>query len=169
MSKTCRYQTKGLWKIHMGICVLVNCSFPLHSIHTKERTFSTAMINSDTQLVFLDEWNPDHVQWDTAKLLLEGSLMVSAMECKKAMMFVNNSAFYIMTNHVPHFGEDEDANVKCPLKIFETQSMVKPNSKVEPWYCQNAMHCITSAAKQITQHRYLVDKDELWYEEVTQQ
>ena len=31
------------------------------------------------------------------------------------------------------------------------------------------MHCITWAAKQITHHRHLVDKDELWYEEVTQE
>ena len=31
------------------------------------------------------------------------------------------------------------------------------------------MHCIAWAAKQITHHRHLVDKDELWYEEVTQE
>ena len=31
---------------------------------TKERTFSTAIINSDTQLVCLDEWSPDHLQSD---------------------------------------------------------------------------------------------------------
>ena len=62
---------------------------------TKERTFSTAMINSDTQLVFLDEWSPDHLQSDTSKLLLQDGLMVSAVKYEKAWMFVNNSAFYI--------------------------------------------------------------------------
>ena len=87
--------------------------------------------------------------------------MVSAVKCEKARMYVNNSAFYITTNHVLHFGEDEDANVKRRPKIFETQSMAKPDSKVEPWYRQNAIHCIAWAAKQITQHRHLVDKDEL--------
>ena len=87
MSKTCRCWPKGLWKIHMGTCVLGHMLFLI-----KERTFSTAVINSDTQLGFL-----------------------------------------------------------------------------EPWYCQNDMHRITWAAKQITQHRHLVDKDELWYEEVTQE
>ena len=73
--------------------------------------------------------------------------MVSAVKYEKARMFVNNSAFYITTNHVPHFGEDEDANVKRRLKIFETQSMAKTDSKVEPWYRQNVMHCIAWAAK----------------------
>ena len=95
--------------------------------------------------------------------------MVSAVKYEKARMFVDNSAFYITINHVPHFGEDEDANIKHRLKIFETQSMVKPDSKVEPWYHQNAMHCITWAAKEITQHHHLIDEDELWYEEVTQE
>ena len=136
---------------------------------TKERTFSTAMINSDTQLVFLDEWSPDHLQSDTAKLLLQGGLMVSAVKYEKARMFINNSAFYITTNNVPNFGEDEDANVKRRLKIFETRSMPNPDSKIEPWYRQNSMHCIAWAAKEITQHRNLVDQDELWYEEVEEE
>ena len=47
--------------------------------------------------------------------------------------------------------------------------MAKPYSEVEPWYCQDAMYCIAWAAKQVTQHHHLVDEDELWYEEVTQE
>ena len=82
-------------------------------------------------------------------------------------MFINNSAFYITTNNVPNFGEDEDANAKRRLKIFETRSMSNPNSKIEPWYRQNSMHCIAWAAKEITKHRALVEKDELWYEDVS--
>ena len=70
------------------------------------------MINSDTQLVFFDEWSPDHLQSDTAKLLLQGGLMVSAVKYEKAGAFIDNSAFYIATNNVPNFGEDEDVNVK---------------------------------------------------------
>ena len=134
---------------------------------TKGKTFSTAMINADTQLVLLDEWSPDHLQSDTAKLLLQGGLMISAVKYEKARMFINNSAFYITTNNVPNFGEDEDANVKRRLKIFETRSMPNPNSKIEPWYRQNSMHCIAWVAKEITKHRALVEKDELWYEDVS--
>ena len=37
---------------------------------TKEKAFSMAMINAGTQLVLLDEWSPDNLQSDTAKLLL---------------------------------------------------------------------------------------------------
>ena len=125
------------------------------------------MINSDTQLVFLDEWSPGHLQSDTVKLLLQGGVMISAVKYEKARMFINNSAFYITTNNVPHFGKDEDANVKRRLKIFETKSMQNPSSKIEPWYRQNSMHCIAWTANEITRHRQLIDKDKLWYEDVT--
>ena len=104
MFKTCRCRPKGLWKIHVFLSTVPFLN--IASI-TKERTFTTAMINSDTQLVFLDEWSPDHLQSDTAKLLLQVRLMVSAVKYKKARMFVNNSAFHITTNHFPHFGEDD--------------------------------------------------------------
>ena len=100
---------------------------------TEEKALSTAMINSDTQSVFLDEWSPKHLLSDTAKLLLQGSLMISAVKYEKARMFINNSAFYITTNNLPNFGKDECANVKPRLKIFETKSMQHPNSKIEPW------------------------------------
>ena len=38
----------------------------------KEKTFSSMMINEDTQLVFLDEWTSDTLQSDTAKTVLQG-------------------------------------------------------------------------------------------------
>ena len=45
--------------------------------------------------------------------------------------------------------------------------MQNPSSKIEPWYRQNSMHCIAWTANEITRHRQLIDKDELWYEDVT--
>ena len=45
--------------------------------------------------------------------------------------------------------------------------MTNPNSKTEPWYRQNSMHCISWGAKEITKHRAVAEKDELWYEDVT--
>ena len=39
---------------------------------TKEKTFSSMMINEGTQLIFLDEWTSDTLQSDTAKTVLQG-------------------------------------------------------------------------------------------------
>ena len=55
---------------------------------TKERQFSAAIMDEDTQLVFDDEWSHPTLESDMAK-------------------------FYITTNVVPDFG-DEDENVKRP-------------------------------------------------------
>ena len=63
---------------------------------------TTAMTNADTQLTFLDEWSPNHLQSDTAKSLLQGGLMISAVKYEKARMSINNSVFYI-TNNVKKF------------------------------------------------------------------
>ena len=137
VSKPCCCWPKRLWKTTWVSVFLSVILFRYIASITKEKTFSTAMINADTQLVFLDEWSPDHLQSDTAKLLL-----ISAVKYEKARMFRNNSAFYITTNNVPNLGEDEDANVKRLLQIFETQSMPNTDSKIEPWYRQNSMYCL---------------------------
>ena len=93
---------------------------------TKEKVFSTAMTNSDTQLVVLDEWSPEHLQSDTAKLLLQGGVMISAVKYEKARMFINNSAFDITTNNVPNFGKDEDANVNDDSKYLRQRACKIP-------------------------------------------
>ena len=84
------------------------------------------MTNSDTQLVVLDEWSPEHLQSDTAKLLLQGGVMISAVKYEKARMFINNSAFDITTNNVPNFGKDEDANVNDDSKYLRQRACKIP-------------------------------------------
>ena len=145
MSQACGCWPKGFRKIHLGFCPFINNTFQVYCIDNKKKAFSTAMINSDTQLVFLDEWSPEHLQSDTAKLLLQGGVMISAVKYEKARTFINNSAFYITTNNVPNFGKDEDANVKRRLKIFETKSIQNPSSKIEPCMVSPefyALHCL---------------------------
>ena len=56
---------------------------------TKEKAF----LNSHDKFrhsVFLNEWSPKHLQSNTAKLLLQGGLMISAVKYEKARMFINN-------------------------------------------------------------------------------
>ena len=107
------------------------------------------------------------MQSDTAKLLLQGGLMISAVKYEKARMFINKSAFYITTNSVPNFGEDEDANVKRRLKIFETQEHAEPKFKDRPLVLAklDALYCLGS--KRNHKASCSCRKDELWYEDVS--
>ena len=78
---------------------------------TKEKQISAAMIDEDTQLVFVDEWSRTTLDTDLAKTILQGAWMVTAVKHGVPRTIMNNSPFYITTNEVPDFGDDDD-NVK---------------------------------------------------------
>ena len=87
---------------------------------TKEKQFSAAMINDDTQIVLLDEWSENTLQADLAKTVLQGRYMVTAVKHGEARTTINRCPFYITTNQVPKFGAD-DVNVKRRIVVFETK------------------------------------------------
>ena len=98
---------KTTWaSVFLGIC-------PLRFVAstTKEKQFSAAMINDDTQIVLLDEWSGNTLQAHLAKTVLQGGYMVTAVKHGKARTIINRCPFYITTNQVPKFGAD-DVNVK---------------------------------------------------------
>ena len=68
---------------------------------TQENQFSCAMINENTQIIFLDEWAEGTVQSHMAKLVLQGGYMVSALKHGNPKILDNRSPFYITTNEVP--------------------------------------------------------------------
>ena len=108
---------------------------------TNEKQFSSAMISDETQLVFLDEWSETTLQSDMAKTVLQGGLMVKSVKHQTAKCIINNSPFYITTNDVPNFG-NEDENVKRWIIAFETKSLPETRPGIDKWLCKNAMHCI---------------------------
>lgn len=130
---------------------------------TNERQFSAAMITDETQLVFVDEWSQATLQSDLAKTILQGGWMVTAVKHGLPRSVMNNSPFYITTNHVPDFG-DEDENVKRRIAVFETSSLPQTLPGVDRWIYDNAMHCIAWMANEISNNHELVDPEELWYE-----
>ena len=130
---------------------------------TKEGKFATSAIEEDTMLVFLEEWTKEHLTSDVAKAVLQGGLMVTAVKSKEQRVLCNKVPFYITTNNVPDFGE-EDANVKRRLAIFETRSLPSTEPDIDEWLKNNAMECIAWMAGQINRHRDLIEPNELFYE-----
>ena len=130
---------------------------------TSERQFSGAMIKEDTQLVFVDEWSADTIQSDFAKTILQGGWMVTAVKHEAPRCVTNNNPFYITTNHVPNFGE-EDENVKRRIAIYKTASLPVTLPGVDRWMFDYAMDCVAWLVNQINANINIVDEDELWYE-----
>ena len=61
--------------------------------------------------MFLDEWSDRTLASDMAKVVLQGSFMVQAIKHGKHRSMENHIPFYITTNELPYFGND-DVNVK---------------------------------------------------------
>ena len=131
---------------------------------TQENQFSAAMINEDTQLVFLDEWSSNTLQSDMAKTVLQGGYLVKAVKHGKPVNFENKAPFFITTNEMPYFG-NEDENVRRRVAIFKTKALPNCISNVDRWLRENAMECVAWIAEEIERERHHISKKELWYEE----
>ena len=79
---------------------------------------------------------------------------------------LNNSPYYITTNHVPDFGE-EDENVRRRVDIFQTESLQHPRPGINRWLYDHAMDCVAWMAEEISAKRHLIPESDLWYEGTT--
>ncbi len=103
---------------------------------TKEGKFSASMINDATELVIIGDWCGAMMQSDLAKTLLQGGWLVTALKHQQPKCVWNNSPFYIITNHVPDFGEESE-NVERRITVFETKSLATTTPGVDNWIFQN--------------------------------
>ena len=130
---------------------------------TNEGQFSAAMITDVTQLTIIDEWSSSKMRSDLAKTILQGGWMVTSIKHGLPKCVNNNSPFYISTNNVPDFGEEDD-NVKRRIRVFNTSSLPNTTPGIDSWIHDHAMDCIVWVAKEIDEHRDMIPHDELWHE-----
>ena len=127
---------------------------------TSERQFSASMITEATQLVIIDEWSSNTMNADLAKTLLQGGWMVTAVKHGLPRSVNSYSLFYITTNKVLDF-KDENDNVQQRIQVFHATSLPTTLRRVDRWMYDNAMHCIAWIADQLNKHHDL-DAEELW-------
>ncbi len=113
----------------------------------------SATIDDETQIVIIDEWS--EVRPNLAKSLLKSSRFIN-----------NNCPFYITTDHLPDFG-DENENVLRRLSVFTTTPLPNPTPGADKWMYDNAMHCIAWIASVINDNINLVSNEERWYEDMS--
>ena len=89
--------------------------------------------------------------------------MVQAIKHGKPRSMENRIPFYITTNELPYFGND-DVNVKRRVRVFTTKSLDSCKTNVDRWIKDNPMDCIVWCAQEIENLLNLVDPDERWYE-----
>ena len=99
------------------------------------------MINEDTELLFVDEWNNDMMSSDLSKTLLQGGSFAQSIKHDTPRLQKMNAGVYMTCNHLPTFGI-EDANVKRRLSIFETKELPVRHKDAPTWLYQNAFKCL---------------------------
>ena len=124
------------------------------------------MVDESTQLVIIDEWSATSMGSTLAKTILKGGWITTAFKHERPRSFFNNSHFYITTNQVPDFGEDEQENVLRRIIVYKTQSLPEVNIGADKWIFDNAMDCVAWMAEQINQNLPNVDANERWYEDL---
>ena len=67
---------------------------------TREQTFSAQMLKESTQLLFIDEWTPDKLQFDQCKLMFQGGKQCIPRKSKLPASFTYKSGVYITINEV---------------------------------------------------------------------
>ena len=74
---------------------------------------------------------------DAAKVTLQGGLMPVAKKNQQPDLIDNRAPFFIATNDVPYFGED-DENVRRRIRVCDTKSMKddKLIKNVDQWFMQ---------------------------------
>ena len=131
---------------------------------TKEHRFSAAMLTDDTQLVIVDKWSTHTMQSDLAKTILQGGWMITAVTHAQPRRVMNNSPYYITTNHVPDFGDEND-NVQRRIQVFTTTSLPLTTPNADQWIYDNAMDCIVWMTEELERHHHHIANNELWYEQ----
>ena len=150
---------KSSWaKIFYGL-------FPKSKIASisKEKTFGSSMLEEDTQILWIDEWNEDTLSSDMAKILFQGGTFTQARKHQTPVMQNNRAGIFITCNKIPNFGDDQE-NVLRRLAVFHTTELETLYPEAPAWIEKHAMECVVWMGNVINRNSGLLDAEDLFYE-----
>ena len=133
------------------------------AVLTKEQTFGASMIEDDTELLYLDEWNRDMMSDDLLKTVLQGGYFAQAVKHSTPKMQEMNAGVYMTCNKMPNYGAEQD-NIERRLYICETIQLEDKNPEAPKWIKENSMRCIVWMANVINANIRHIEKEERFYE-----
>ena len=133
------------------------------AVLTKEEKFGASMIQDDTELLCIDEWNKSTMTDDMLKTVLQGGFFAQAIKHAAPKMQQMNAGVYLTCNNVPNFGAEQE-NVERRLYICQTITLPEKASEAPMWIQNNAMHCIAWMAGVINSNEKKLENEERFYE-----
>lgn len=133
------------------------------AVLTKEQTFGASMIEDDTELLYLDEWNKEMMSDDLLKTVLQGGFFPQAVKHSSPKMQEMNAGVYMTCNKLPDYGT-EQLNIERRLYICETTQLREKTPEAPRWIKENAMRCIVWIANVINSNLNEIEPEERFYE-----
>ena len=133
------------------------------AVLTKEQTFGASMIEDDTELLYLDEWNKEMMTEDLLKTVLQGGYFPQAIKHSTPKMQDMNAGVYMTCNKLPNYGEEQQ-NIERRLYICETTQLRDRAPEAPRWIRENAMRCIVWMVNVINSNLNEIEMEERFYE-----
>ena len=114
---------------------------------TKQKSFNKAMIDSCTEVIFLDEAFSGLLEIDDWKILCQGGFMSHDVKWKKAEGFHCSASMYITCQTELDFGRDHNEAMDKRLHKYHFTSLPHVNPEANKWLRQHAMDSILWSQK----------------------
>ena len=114
---------------------------------TKQKSFNKSMIDSSTEVIFLDEAYTNLLDIDDWKIICQGGFTSHDVKWKKAQGFHCRTSMYITCQQEMDFGEAHNDAMNRRLNKYFFQSLPHVEPEANQWLREHAMDCIVWAQK----------------------
>lgn len=114
---------------------------------TKQKSFNKSMIDSSTEVIFLDEAYSSLLDIDDWKIICQGGFTSHDVKWKKAQGFHCRTSMYITCQQEMDFGEAHNDAMNRRLNKYFFQSLPHVELEANQWLREHAMDCIVWAQK----------------------
>ena len=114
---------------------------------TKKKSFNKSMIDSSTEVIFLDEAYTNLLDIDDWKIICQGGFTSHDVKWKKAQRFHCRTSMYITCQQEMNFGEAHNDAMNRRLNRYFFQSLPHVELEANQWLREHAMDCIVWAQK----------------------
>ena len=116
---------------------------------TKQKSFNKSMIDSSTEVIFLDEAYNNLLDIDDWKIICQGGFTSHDVKWKKAQGFHCRASMYITCQQEMDFGEAHNDAMNRRLHKYFFRSLPQVNPEANQWLREHAMDCIVWAQKMV--------------------
>ena len=128
---------------------------------TKQRAFNKAMINEDTEVIFIDEASTGTMDVDDWKTLTQGGWNVHTAKYSKARPFVNRCPMLIACQKKLKFSDAEDQKaMDARLTVYHFKQLPKKEQSAFEWLRKNPLDCIVWAMRMAKESEPAIYEDD---------